>query len=159
MYFPNNQIELLERQYFSISRAAKVTGLAPSVIRYWGARSARLDALKRLPNNQRRFLAHQVVHILVVRVVTEELGMSLDGAIDLTEDMDVERFLSDKRRSGEAIFTENHLKELIIKQLSIALQRIFSVEGEHGIWEKRIWNSAEVRCHAVVGGLDRPVSG
>lgn len=132
MYFPDKRIELLERQYFSISRAAKVTGLAPSVIRYWGTRCARMDAIKRHANNQRRFLAHQIVHILAVRVVTEELGMSLDGAIDMMEDMDVERFLADKRRRGETVLTENHLKELIANQLSSALQRVFGVEPRHG---------------------------
>ena len=123
---------MLERQYFSISRAAKVTGLAPSVIRYWGTRSARMDALKRHANNQRRFLAHQIVHILAVRVVTEEMGMSLDGAIDMMEDMDVERFLADKRRSGAVALTESHLKELITIQLFSMLQRVFNLERRHG---------------------------
>ena len=128
MYFPEKRIELLERQYFSISRAAKVTGLAPSVIRYWGTRSSRMDALKRHSNNQRRFLAHQVVHILAVRVVTEELGMSLDGAIEMMEGMDVELFLANKRRSGQTVLTADHLKELITNQVSFALQRIFGVD-------------------------------
>jgi DNA-binding transcriptional MerR regulator len=130
MYFPDRRIELLERQYFSISRAAKVTGLAPTVIRYWGSRSARMDALKRHANNQRRFLAHQVVHILAVRVATEELGMSLDGAIELMEGADVERFLSGKRKRGEAVLTKDHLKELITNQLSFTLQRVFGDEGK-----------------------------
>ena len=128
MYFPENRIELLERQYFSISRAAKVTGLTTSVIRYWGTRSARMDAVKRHSNNQRRFLAHQVVHILAVRVATEELGMSLDGAIEMMEGMDVELFLANKRRSGQTVLTEDHLKELITNQVSFALQRIFGVD-------------------------------
>jgi DNA-binding transcriptional MerR regulator len=128
MYFPENRIELLERQYFSISRAAKVTGLAPSVIRYWGTRSARMNALKRHSNNQRRFLAHQVVHILAVRIVTEELGMSLDGAIDMMEGMNVELFIANKRRSGQTVLTEELLKELITNQFSFALQRIFGVD-------------------------------
>lgn len=128
MYFPENRIELLERQYFSISRAAKVTGLAASVIRYWGTRSARMNALKRHSNNQRRFLAHQVVHILAVRIVTEELGMSLDGAIDMMEGMNVELFIANKRRSGQTVLTEELLKELITNQFSFALQRIFGVD-------------------------------
>ena len=128
MYFPENRIELLERQYFSISRAAKVTGLTTSVIRYWGTRSARMDAVKRHSNNQRRFLAHQVVHILAVRVATEELGMSLDGAIEMMEGVDVELFLANKRRSGQTVLTEDHLKELITNQVSFALQRIFGVD-------------------------------
>ena len=88
----------------------------------------RKQAVKRHSNNQRRFLAHQVVHILAVRVVTEELGMSLEGAIEMMEGMDVERFLAHKRRSGEAVLTEDHLKELITNQLSFKLQRVFGVE-------------------------------
>jgi DNA-binding transcriptional MerR regulator len=153
MYFPDKRIELLERQYFSISRASKVTGLAPSVIRYWGTRSARMDALKRHANNQRRFLAHQIVHILAVRVVTEEMGMSLDGAIEMMEDMDVERFLADKRRSGAVALTESHLKELITIQLFSMLQRVFNLERRHddyvGVEDNKKRRSITAREEAV----------
>lgn len=153
MYFPDKRIELLERQYFSISRAAKVTGLAPSVIRYWGTRSERMDALKRHANNQRRFLAHQIVHILAVRVVTEEMGMSLDGAIEMMEDMDVERFLADKRRSGAVALTESHLKELITIQLFSMLQRVFNLERRHddyvGVEDNKKRRSITAREEAV----------
>lgn len=118
MYFPDKPIELLERQYFTIRRAAEATGLQTSVIRYWGTRSEKIKAIKRTECNQRRFLGWQVVMMLGVRAVVDDLGMGLDGAIDLMSGVDIESFMQNKRRSGIQWFCKQDMKELLRTSLA-----------------------------------------
>jgi DNA-binding transcriptional MerR regulator len=125
MFFPAKPFELLERQYFSIRRTADATGLPTSVIRYWGTRSSCMEAAKRYGNNQRRFLSWQVILILAVRSAVDDLGMTLEGAIDLMEHADVEAFMREKRLLGEELFTEAHLKELLRARLALKVGKLF----------------------------------
>jgi DNA-binding transcriptional MerR regulator len=144
MFFPAKPVELLERQYFSIRRMSDATGLPTSVIRYWGTRSARLEAAKRYGNNQRRFLSWQVVLILAVRSAVDDLGMTLEGAIDLMEHADIEGFMQGKRRQGAEFLTSEHLKELLRVRLALKVGKLF---GE--------MNTSEV---TVIPAFGKPLS-
>lgn len=75
----NEQPEIPDKRYFTISEVSELCGVKPHVLRYWEQEFSELSPVKRR-GNRRYYQHHEVLMIRQIRSLLYEQGYTIGGA-------------------------------------------------------------------------------